>query len=58
MKQLREEQNEALNATRDNGTTENTEELDKLRQTLEYKEVDVMEISEEQYMLMEQLNEL
>ena len=58
MKQLREEQNEALNATRDNGTTENTEELDKLRQTLEYKEVDVMEISKEQYMLMEQLNEL
>ena len=31
MQQLKEEHDEALNAANDNGTTENIEELDKLR---------------------------
>ena len=39
MQQLREEHDEALNATNDNGTTETIEELHKLRQTLEDKKV-------------------
>ena len=39
MKQLREEQNELLNYTKDNGTTETIEELDKLRQNMEDKKV-------------------
>ena len=35
MQQLREEHNEALNATKDNNTTETIEEHDKLHQTIE-----------------------
>ena len=37
MQQLREEHDEALNASKDNGTAETIEELDKLCQTLEEK---------------------
>ena len=40
MKQLREEQDEALNAKYENGATESIEELDKLCQRLESKKVD------------------
>ena len=39
MKRLREEHNKALNYTKDNGTIETIEELDKLRQTLEEKKL-------------------
>ena len=58
MQQLREKHDEALNATKNNGTTETIKELDKLRQTLEEKRGDVMEIGEERNMLMEQLTVL
>ena len=37
MQKLREEHYEALNAAKDNGTTETIEELYRLSQTLEYK---------------------
>ena len=37
MQRLREERDEALNAAKDNGTTETIEELDKLSQNLEEK---------------------
>ena len=57
-KLLREEHNEALNTTKDNGPTETIEEIEKLRQTPENKKGDVMEIGEKQDMLMEQLKEL
>ena len=39
IQKLIEEHNEALNASKDNGTTETIEELYKLRKTLEYKKV-------------------
>ena len=53
MQKLREEHDEALNNTKDGGTTETIEELDKLHQNLEGGKGDVVEISEEQEMLME-----
>ena len=46
MHQLKEEHDGALNDAKDNGTTENIEELEKLRQTLEETKGDVTEISE------------
>ena len=52
MQLLREEHDEDLNAAKDHGTTETIEELYKLRETLEDKIGDVMEIGEEQDMLM------
>ena len=58
MKQLREEHGEALNATKDSGTTETIEELDKFRQTMESKKGDVMEIGEEQDTLMRKIKAL
>ena len=42
MKRLIEEHNEALNDVKDNVTTENIEELDKLCHILEYKKGDAM----------------
>ena len=47
-----------LNATKENGTIETIEELDKLRQTMKDQKGDVMEIGEERDMLMEQLKAL
>ena len=58
MQLLREEHDEALNSSKDNGTTETIEELENLRQTLEYNKGYVMEIGQEQDMLIEQLKEL
>ena len=52
MQRLKEERDEALNASLDNNTMENIEELEKLRQTLEYKIGDVLDIGEEQDMLI------
>ena len=52
MQRLREDHDEARNSAKENGTTETIEELDKLRQTLEDKIGDVMDIGEEQDMLM------
>ena len=46
MHQLREEHETFLNTAEDNGTTETIEGLDKLRQILEDKNGDVMEIGE------------
>ena len=51
----REECYEALNTAKDNITTENIEELDNLRQNLEDKKTDAVEISEDRDMLLEQL---
>ena len=58
MHQLREEHNKALNSAKDNGTTETIKELEHLRQILEDKIGDVMEIGDELDMLMEQLKAL
>ena len=58
MNQLKEEHDGALNDAKDNGTTENIEELDKLRQNPEDKKFDVMEICDEQDMLMDKLKAL
>ena len=58
IKQLREEHDKALNVAKDNDTIETIEELDKLRQIMEDKKGDVVEIGEEQDMLMEQLKAL
>ena len=58
MQQMREVHNEALNATKDNGTTETTKELDRLRQTLEAKKVDSTEIGKEKEMIMKKLKTL
>ena len=55
---LIEEHYEALNAAKDNNTTQTVGEVDKLLQNLEEKEVDVMEICEYQDMLMEKLKSL
>ena len=46
MQQLREEHDKALNAAKENNTTETIEEIDKLHQTLEYNTGDVMEIGD------------
>ena len=43
---MREEHKKALNAAKENGTTETIEELDKLRQIMEDKKSDVMKIGE------------
>ena len=48
MQQLREEHNEALNITKENGAAETIEEIDKLRQISEDKKGDGMEIGEVQ----------
>ena len=48
---LREEHDGALNSSKGNGTTENIEELDKLRQILEDKKGDDIGIGEDQYIL-------
>ena len=37
IQRLREKHDKALNSTKDNFTTETTQEFDKLHQTLEYK---------------------
>ena len=58
MQLLREKHDEELNSTKDNGTTENIKELDKLRQILIGKKGDVVKIDEEQYMLMEKFKAL
>ena len=58
MQLLREDHNEAINAAKDNCTTETIEKLEKLRQTLEDKKCYAMEIGQEQDMLMEQLKAL
>ena len=47
MQRLKEEQDEALNDAKENGTIENIEEIDKLRQIMEDKKGDVIYISEE-----------
>ena len=52
MEILGEEHDEALNATKDNGTTKTIEELEELRQTMDDKKRDVMDIGEQQDMLM------
>ena len=44
MQKLREEHNKVLNVSKDNGTTETMEELDKLHQIMEDKKGDVMKI--------------
>ena len=44
-----------MNAAKDNGTTETIEKLEKLRQIMEDKKVDAMEVGEEQDILMEQV---
>ena len=54
MQQPREEHDEVRNATKDNRTIETIEELEKLRQNLEDKRGNVMEIGEEQDILLEQ----
>ena len=51
MQRLREEHNEALNAAKDNGATETIEELDKLRQVLEDRKCDAMNIDKKRDML-------
>ena len=51
VQRLIEEHNKVLDYAKDNGTTETFEELDKLRQILEDKKCDAMEIVEEQDML-------
>ena len=58
MQRLREEHDEAPNADKCNGTTETIEKLGKLRQILEGKKVDAVEIGEEQDMIREQLQAL
>ena len=55
---LIEENDEALNASKENGTTKRIEELNKLHQILEDKEDETTEITEEQDMLREQLKAL
>ena len=55
---LREEHNKSLNAAKEIGTSENIEELDKLRQVLEDKKDDVVYIGEDQDMSREQLKAL
>ena len=52
MQLLREEHDEALNASKDNSTLEIIEQLDKLRKTIEDKEGGVMKICEDQDMLV------
>ena len=56
MQWLREGQYEALNATKVNSDTETFEELEKLRQNMEDKKGDDMEIDEEKDMLMKNLS--
>ena len=58
MQLLGEEHDEALNAAKDNSTTETIEELEKLRQTLEDNKGYVMEIGQEQDILLKQLKAL
>ena len=58
MKQIREEHNKALSAAKDNGKTENIEEIENLCQLMEGKKGDVKKIGEEWDMLMEQIKSL
>ena len=55
VERLNEEHDEALNDTKENGTSENIEGLYKLHLTLKYQKGDVMKCFEEQDMLMEKL---
>ena len=50
---LREEHDEAMNTTKDNGTTYTIVEIEKLHQNVDDKIGDVMKIGEEQNMLLE-----
>ena len=58
MQLMIEEHDEALNAAKNNSTTETIEELEKLRQTLEDNKGYFMKIGQEQYMLLKQLKAL
>ena len=55
MHKLREEQYEVINAAKYNGTIDTFEELDRLRQILEEKRGDAMEIGDQRYMIKNNL---